>query len=95
MVSALDSRSGSPGSSPHQGHCVVFSAKTLYSHSVSLHPDAQRGTGKFNAGGQPYNGLASHPGNAPSRFMLRKPKLSTGLMSHLGSNADFTYHLVN
>ena len=40
------------------------------------------GTGEFNAGGQPCDGLASHPGaaggwggsiNAPSRFMLEKP----------------------
>ena len=38
MVSALDSGSSGPGSSPGQGHCVVFLGKTLYSHSASLHP---------------------------------------------------------
>ena len=38
MVSALDSGSGDPGSSPGWGHCVVFLGKTLYSHSASLHP---------------------------------------------------------
>jgi len=38
MVSALVSRSSGPGSSPGQGHCVVFLSKTLYSHSASLHP---------------------------------------------------------
>ena len=38
MLNALDSRLGSPGSSPGRGHCVVFSGKTLYSHSASLHP---------------------------------------------------------
>ena len=38
MVSALDSRGSGPGSSPGQGHCVVFLGKTLYSHSASLHP---------------------------------------------------------
>ena len=32
MVSALDSRSGGPGSSPGRGHCVVFLGKTLASH---------------------------------------------------------------
>ena len=32
MVSALDSEASGPGSSPGQGHCVVFS------HSASLHP---------------------------------------------------------
>ena len=38
MVSALDSGASGPGSSPGRGHCVVFLGKTLYSHSVSLHP---------------------------------------------------------
>jgi len=38
MVSALDSGSNGPGSSPGQGHCVVFLGKTLNSHSASLHP---------------------------------------------------------
>ena len=38
MVSALVIRSSGPGSSPDRGHCVVFLAKTLYSHSASLNP---------------------------------------------------------
>ena len=38
MVSALDSASNGPGSSPGRGHCVVFLSKTLNSHSASLHP---------------------------------------------------------
>ena len=38
-VSAVDSRSRGPGSSPGwMGHCVVFLGKTLYSHSASFHP---------------------------------------------------------
>ena len=40
------------------------------------------GNGDYNAGGN----LASHPGessNIPSRFMLRKPEISAGLMGHL------------
>ena len=37
MVSVLDSGSSGPGSSPGQGHCVVFLGKTLYSHSASPH----------------------------------------------------------
>ena len=45
-LSALDSGSGGPGSSPGRGHCVVFLGKTLYSHSASLHPDVQMGTSK-------------------------------------------------
>ena len=52
MVSALDSGSGGPGSSPGRGHCVVFLGKTLYSHSASLHPGVQMGTRKC-AGGNP------------------------------------------
>ena len=52
MVSALNSGSSGLGSSPGQGHCVVFLGKTLYSHSASLHPGVQMGTSKC-AGGNP------------------------------------------
>ena len=52
MVSAVDSGSGGPGSSPGRGHCVVFLGKTLYSHSASHHPYVQMGTSKC-AGGNP------------------------------------------
>ena len=41
------------GFEPWPGHCVVFLGKTLYSHSASLHPGVQMGTGEFNAGGNP------------------------------------------
>ena len=44
MVRTLDSGLRSPGSSPGQGHSVVFLGKTLYSQSASL-PDVQMGTG--------------------------------------------------
>ena len=52
MVSALNSGSSGPGSSPGCGHCVVLLDKTLYSHSASLHPGVQMGTSKC-AGGNP------------------------------------------
>ena len=52
MVSALDSGSTGPGSSPGRGHCVVFLGKTLYSHSASLHPGVQMGIRKY-AGSNP------------------------------------------
>ena len=52
MVSALNSGSSGPGSSPGRGHCVAFLDKTLYSHSTSLHPGVQMGTSKY-AGGNP------------------------------------------
>ena len=50
MVSALNSGSGGPGSSPGRGHCVMFLGKTLYSHSASLHPGVQMGTSKYAEG---------------------------------------------
>ena len=50
MVSALDSGSNGPGSSPSRGHCVVFLGKTLYSHSASLHPGVSMGTGEILLG---------------------------------------------
>ena len=43
MISALDSGSSGPGSSPGRDHCVVFLGKTLYSHSASPHPGVQMG----------------------------------------------------
>ena len=58
MVSVLNSGLGGLGSSPGQGHCVVFLGKTLYSHSASLHPGVQMGTSKC-AGGNPAMDL--HP----------------------------------
>ena len=58
MVSALNSGSGGPGSSPGRGPCVVFLGKTLYSHSASLHPGVQMGTSKC-AGGDP--AMDKHP----------------------------------
>ena len=51
MVSVLDSRSSSLGSSPGRGHCVVFLGKTLNSPSEPFHSGVQMGTGRFNAGG--------------------------------------------
>ena len=48
MLSVIISRSSGPGLSPGQGHCVVFLAKTFYSHSASLHPSVQMGNNEFN-----------------------------------------------
>ena len=46
MISALDSGSSGPGSSPGRGHFVVFLGETLYFHSTSLHPGVQMGISK-------------------------------------------------
>jgi len=53
MDSEFDSTSSGPGLSPGLGHCAVFLAKTLYSHSASLHPGVQMKSGELNAGGGP------------------------------------------
>ena len=50
MVSALDSGSNGPGSSPGRGHCVVFLSKALNSHSASLHPGVEMGTDEILLG---------------------------------------------
>ena len=52
MVSALVESSG-PGSSHGRGHCVVLLGRTLYSHSASLHPGVEMGTGELDAGDNP------------------------------------------
>ena len=52
MVSALDSGSSGPGTSPGRDHCAVFLGKTLYFHSASLYPGEQMGTSIY-AGGNP------------------------------------------
>jgi len=53
MVSVLVSGSSGPGSSPGRGHCIVLLGKTLYSHSASLHPGVQMGTGELDVVGNP------------------------------------------
>ena len=35
---------------PRQGHCVVFSGKTLYSYSAPLHPGVQMVLANFMLG---------------------------------------------
>ena len=47
MVSALQIEWS--GFEPWLGHCLVFLAKTLPSHTVSLHPGVQMGTNAFKA----------------------------------------------
>ncbi len=88
-VSALDSGSNGPGSSPALAgallRCVLIEIH-FYSHSTSLHPGVQMGYGKFTAGGTTLRWTS-----IPSRGELKysKPlnatetKISSGLMSHL------------
>ena len=60
----------SPGSSPGEGHCVVFLGKTLDSPSAFLHPGVKMGKGELlgkpnklgEGGGVTCDGLASRPG---------------------------------
>ena len=53
MVSVLVSGSSGPGSSPGQGHCVMFLGKTLYSHSASARIGIQMNASEFDAVGNP------------------------------------------
>ena len=97
MVSALDSGSSGPGSSPGHGDCVVFLGKTLYSHSASPHPGVQMGTSKYAEGNPAMDWHPIQGGVAitPSRFMLMKLELSAGTMGHLGLYKGFTFNWSN
>ena len=67
MVSALDSGSGGPGSSPGRGTALCSWARH-FTRIVPLSTLVYKWV--------PANLLASHPGGSrktPSRFMLRKP----------------------
>ena len=68
MVSAFFSRLSSLGSSPGQGHCIVFSGVTLNSQSASLHPGVQIGTSNFNAGGN--SSMEWHPNQGGVEILL-------------------------
>ena len=63
MVSVLDFGARDPGSRPGQRHFIVFLGRTLNSHSVSLHPAVQMGSGEFTlyCWYYPRDGLAFHP----------------------------------
>ena len=56
MVSVLDSELSSLGSSPGQGHFVVFLGRAFYSHCASIHRSVQTGMSKVEAGGNPAMG---------------------------------------
>ena len=56
MVSLLIPRSSGLGSCPGRGHCIVFLGKTLNSHSSSLHPGVQMGTGELLEKPKKYRG---------------------------------------
>ena len=91
MVIALDSGSSGLGSSPSRGYCVVFLGKTLCSHIASLHSGVQIGTSKYAGVTLRWISIPSRgSSNTPSRFMLRKPELSAGLMGHLNLYKGFT-----
>ena len=67
MVSVLDFRASSPGSSPGRGHCVVFLGKTLtlivpLSTQVYKWVPANCWGNLTNCGEVTCNGLASRPG---------------------------------
>ena len=51
MVAVLNYGSSGPGLCPGRGHGVLFSGKTVHSHSSSLHTGTRMS--EFNAGGNP------------------------------------------
>ena len=81
MVSALDSGASGPGSSPGQGHCVVFLGKTLtltvpLSTQVYKWVPANCGGNLAKLGGSDlrWTSIPSRGSrNTSSRFMLQKP----------------------
>ena len=84
------------GFQPCQGtSCVVFLGKTLYSQIAFVFSGVQMGTGNFNAGSKPCNGLASHSGWSRLGVLLdsscyrNRDKLQPD--GPLGSYADFTH----
>ena len=81
-VSELDLGSSGPGSSPGQGHCVVFLGNLL-TPTVPLPTQVYewvpanlmlRGNPAIKGGGGT---------NAPSRFVLRKPEICAGLIGRM------------
>jgi len=74
MVSVLGSGSCGPGSSPGQGHCVVFLGMTLCSHSVSSSPGVLEGIANLMLGIAPcWTSIPSRGSrNTRYRFMLQK-----------------------
>ena len=78
MFSVLDSGLRGLGLSPSQDHYVVFSGKTLYSHSAPLHPGVLMvptncQINLMKCWGVSCDGLVSHPGVAIFCLMLQKP----------------------
>ena len=87
MVSALDSGSDSPGSSPGWG-TAMCSWPRRFTLTVPLSTQVYKWVpANLMLGGNPAIDyiVASHPGgsrNTPSRFMLQKLERSAGLMGH-------------
>ncbi len=76
MVSALDSESNGPGSRPGRGAALCSWARH-FTLTVPLSTQVYKWVpANLLPGGNPCDGLASHPGgssNTLSRLMLRKP----------------------
>ena len=93
MVSALDSGSSGPGSSPGLGHCVVFLGNTLHSHSASLHPGVEMGTSdKMLGGNLRWTSIPSRrSSNTPSRLHVKETGISSSSVGEFGPSAALHY----
>ena len=92
MVSALDSGSSSPGTSPGQGHCVVFLFLTL---TVPLSTLVYKWVPANLMLGVTLR-WTSHPWGIAIFLKLinvTETGINSSLMGHLGSYADFTFTL--
>ena len=87
MVSALDSASSGLGSSPGQGHCVVFLDKTLYLHSASP-PRSINGYRRQNAGGN-----LRWSSNTPSRLHAKETGISPCSVGQFGQSVALRLYL--
>ena len=81
------------GFEPGCGHCVVLLGKTLYSQCLSPSRCRNGYLGIYCWVTLPWTSIPSRGStNTPSRLVLRKPRITAGLMGRpLGSNAEFTF----
>ena len=96
VVSVLVSGSSCLGSSPGQGHCIVFLDKALISHSASLHPGVCMGTEKLNAGVT--LPIDQHPVHGGVEILLvtraTETRIRSGLMGDLVHMQTLLFNLI-
>ena len=98
MVSALDSGSSGPGLGPGRGHCLCSWARHfILTVPLSTQVNKWVPANLMLEVTLRWTSIPSRGSiNIPSRFMLRKPEISAGLMGLLArKRSDFTFFLYN